>query len=645
MKIVSRLVKMETRLGSLERKGEEILSRSDPTLDTAQTKVYMGTEDLLSIVKLINSSIVGYLFLFPVFYVAQFLRKIESHKDGIAKLWRRISILFACMLILGSVVGFQLPGPLGLFLVPFSILFLLIAFFNRKEDYVYPGAFLQGISIYLFARFLFLDDRFIPFLGCSLVLVWFFLARRWKERKEVAFPLYRCGYWAAAFFSYEAIGTFLKGVTGKDPNHIWLAIPLVLFTFYLWVRHVETRETTLQYLALATSTVAFVLILFAIPYLPLKYMGSYLTLFAILFTSIGVRYQERWGYALVQPLLRMGVVVALASFFFSFWDVNVFSLNVVLFSSLYFEASFLIAPPRSEDSGEELGWTLKNFFFLLAIVGSVAFTFVYFLFDRPLSYGTIIASLGFSYHSFRVGLRRGDGFFLKSRNEWFYLSAFFLSLGFFSLIASLIPFLGLRSLLFSIIPVVFFLLLGFSYGKKGGETVRTSLYESSYLFVIIPFFWIFSQKAFPLKTSLLLILLFALTYGGFNMKAKEKGLWYSFSFLSVFFSYSLLRLFPHQDFLGFYMIPLGWIFLWLSILLRRINHSFKTVCYLTWFLYSLASLYSLMPKLNLAGYGFVLWAVSLLVTSMLIWGKEEEMEGPIQEEFPISEAPAPWRTG
>jgi hypothetical protein len=41
----------------------------------------------------------------------------------------------------------------------------------------------------------------------------------------------------------------------------------------------------------------------------------------------------------------------------------------------------------------------------------------------------------------------------------------------------------------------------------------------------------------------------------------------------------------------------------------------------------------------------VLWAVSLLVTSMLIWGKEEEMERPIQEEFPISEAPAPWRTG
>lgn len=645
MKITSRLVKMETRLGSLERKGEEILSRSDPKLDTAQTKVYMGPDDLVGMIKLINSSVVGYLFLFPVFYVAQYLRKIESHKDGISKLWQRISILFACILILGGTMGFSFHAALCFFLIPFSIFFLLIALFNKKGDFVYPMAFLQGVSVYLFTRLFSLDDRSVPFLGSLVVLIWFFMARRWKEREEIALSLYRSGYWAVSFFSYEVLNIFLQGVVDKDPGLVWLVIPLLIFTFYVWVRHFETRELYLQYLAIAILTVAYVLAIFAIPYLPLRYMGSYVVVLAMILTYIGVHYQESWGYAVVQPLFRLGVVLALTSFFFSFWDVTVFSLNIVLYSVLYFEAYFWIVLPSSDESEEELGWTLRDVFFALAILGSVVFTFVYFFFDRPCTYGTIIASLGFGYHFIRAGLRRGGGVLLKNRNEWFYASAFFFSLGFFSLMGLLVPLVGIQSLLLSVFPVVIFLASGLYFGKKANGTERTSLNESSYLFVIIALVWALSQKRASLLVSFGLILLFGIAYGGFNIKAKDKALWYSFSFLSVFLSYTSLRYLPYQEVLGFYMIPLGWIFLFLAIYLKWINHVLKDACHLTWFLFFLASIHALMPELRLASLGFTLWSLALLITSVITTKeKDGEVERKTQGEIDLEPgAPAPWR--
>ncbi|MBI4496158.1 MAG: hypothetical protein HY697_04400, partial [Deltaproteobacteria bacterium] len=281
MKVVSRLVKMEVRLGSLERKGEEILSRSDPASDTAQTKMYISPDDLVGLAKLINSSVVGYLFLFPIFYTARFLRQIESRKGSLTKIWERTAILFGCLLIWGGVAGVPFPASLLLFFLPFSIFFLLIAFYNRKGDFIYPMAFLQGVSIYLLARFFSLQDLQIPLLGSLLVLIWFWLARRWETRRELALSLYRSGYWAASFFTYEVLRTFFQRGVEKDPALFWMIPPLLIFALYFWACYFQAKKRYLQQLAIAIMAIGYILLIFAIPSLPLEYLGPGLVLFAM----------------------------------------------------------------------------------------------------------------------------------------------------------------------------------------------------------------------------------------------------------------------------------------------------------------------------------------------------------------------------
>jgi len=69
MKVVTKLVKMDLKVGSIRRDGDLIVISSDPT-QSMPAEVYMTPQDVAGMIKAsINLSVISYVFLFPFLYI------------------------------------------------------------------------------------------------------------------------------------------------------------------------------------------------------------------------------------------------------------------------------------------------------------------------------------------------------------------------------------------------------------------------------------------------------------------------------------------------------------------------------------------------------------------------------------------------
>jgi len=69
MKVVTKLVKMDLKVGSIRRDGGLIVISSDPT-QSMPAEVYMTPQDVAGMIKAsINFSVISYVFLFPFLYI------------------------------------------------------------------------------------------------------------------------------------------------------------------------------------------------------------------------------------------------------------------------------------------------------------------------------------------------------------------------------------------------------------------------------------------------------------------------------------------------------------------------------------------------------------------------------------------------
>lgn len=68
MKVVSKLVKMDFKIGAMTRKDDQILITSHPS-QPMQTKVYMEPEDVVGLLKAaLNWPVISYAFALPFLY-------------------------------------------------------------------------------------------------------------------------------------------------------------------------------------------------------------------------------------------------------------------------------------------------------------------------------------------------------------------------------------------------------------------------------------------------------------------------------------------------------------------------------------------------------------------------------------------------
>ena len=68
MQVVSKLVKMDFKVGSIERAGDTLVILSDPN-QTLKSKVYVTPQDVAGMLRAaLNWSVISYLITFPVLY-------------------------------------------------------------------------------------------------------------------------------------------------------------------------------------------------------------------------------------------------------------------------------------------------------------------------------------------------------------------------------------------------------------------------------------------------------------------------------------------------------------------------------------------------------------------------------------------------
>jgi len=69
MNVVSKLVKMDFKIGAMQRKDDQLLITSHPS-QPMKTNVYMSAEDAVEMVKCaLNWSVISFVFALPFLYV------------------------------------------------------------------------------------------------------------------------------------------------------------------------------------------------------------------------------------------------------------------------------------------------------------------------------------------------------------------------------------------------------------------------------------------------------------------------------------------------------------------------------------------------------------------------------------------------
>lgn len=68
MQVVSKLVKMEFKIGAIEREGDQLIIVSDPS-QTLRSKVYLSPDDVAGVIRAsLSWTVISYLLKYPLLY-------------------------------------------------------------------------------------------------------------------------------------------------------------------------------------------------------------------------------------------------------------------------------------------------------------------------------------------------------------------------------------------------------------------------------------------------------------------------------------------------------------------------------------------------------------------------------------------------
>jgi hypothetical protein len=618
MRIDSRLMKTDIQVDSIERVDDRLLIKSPPD-DWNATKVYLSPQDLVKTVQVsIHRGMVGYLLLFPFFYVAHYLRRERNVDKVVYDVGYVAAAIFMMLLLVGGTT-FLLADPISgaMVLGVLAVLFLFIAIGGTKPGFLYLSLPLIVVAFFLLALGQGVVVRDFPKLAMGITLSLLVLGKGLGSRhqEQAARPLYFTGYLLTLIFT--AYIAFNAGIYTQE-NPWGAGIPLLSFALYYFVRYFDTSEVFFHYAAELLLAGGFLLILYGVPLLPTAFYGLPLVLLSMGIILIADRYHEGHGLGQVAPAYIVAILIALLAFAYAWKDQTALLLTLALFSVHFFGGTHSLGIKSTANNLGEKVFQWSEFGLANIAAGLAA---LLMLTLSRTNWAAIIAAVVYIYFYRKMAFGR-EPTVLKTRNQYLWAAGGFYTLLIFVILGFLDPLRSTQNDMLLVPLLVLPLLLYARYlEKREMAGPSASLYESSLLAVIASIFLPSLLGDFQPGMAFLVAGLFLALYASLGFLWRNELLYYALPILAAHLYDSTLRILGIQNAnVGLLFLPPGLLAMVLAFFFLRRGSGPARTFFLAWFIFTTASLLGVLSDHMLTICLVAGWAALYVLTATLIEG-------------------------
>jgi len=482
----------------------------------------------------------------------------------------------------------------------FSILFIISSYVTEKRIYAYPAILLITISYYLLLTGF--RSEIQASLSLPLILI-FYLTGKYLDKKEIdlAPSLYRGIYWITLYFTYYIILDM-----GKYFNLLG-AIPLYGYSIYYLLRYIKKNRLRHGYIGLSYLSFGYLMMLYGTGPELASGKGIYLVILGAIISIIGERLHGRYDLKFISPFYTIGIILSLTSFIYSFQDIIVFNISLVIMGVSFLMIKIMIDKKGTRDEVGER-W-VSNIFFTIGHITAIIWGLMYIFSGFPYETIDIIVSFIYTIAYIGVGYLYSRDYLFKYRIEYAYIAGIFYTIFTYGLIKNF-------GIVIYINSVFLFIWLYLSY-KTDKDMMIDSMNEiGSYLTgmgFIIPLYT-GSYKYFDSNIGIIMsIIIYTIGYRYFG---KRLSLIYIMFVLIGGLIYNI------SGYIGLSRILIGLIYLitGMIMMIRSIrlygidNESYRGF-YFGWGLYSLISLYAVIPHRDIFIYFLSIIGASFIISS------------------------------
>jgi hypothetical protein len=606
-------MKTEMELEAVEVREDRLLMKSPPD-DWNKTKVFLTPSDVVNVIRIsFHRGMIGYILLLPFYIVADYLRRERDVSEIVMDISYVVAAIFMGLLLLGGTT-FLLEQPVtgAIVLGILAGLFVLVAAGTDKSGFLYPGVSLAILAHFLLAFGQGVEVQDFPKLALGIVLTLLILGKTLGNEREgkLAQPLYHIGY-LVVFITVVYITSNGRMYALEHP---WGAsLPLLTFSLFHFVRYIDTRDVLQQYASIPLLGAGFLLVLYGIPILPVAYYGLALVAFSMAMILIADRYHETYGMTHVTPTYIVAILLALLAFAYAWQDLAALLLTLALFSIHFFGGTHSLGIKSTAEN-----WAEKSFQWLefaMANIAAALAALLLFTIGRT-HWASVIIAFVYVYFYFKMGLSR-EPTILKERNQYLWAGGGFYSLAIFNLLGIFDPLRGTQNDML-LVPLLLLPLLIFGryLQRQGKDGPAASIYESSLIAVILSLLlptvlddiWVTTAYAVAGIQLGLYVLLARLW--------REEVLLYALPFLAAnIYHNALIASGITGSSIGLLFIPPALISMVLGLYLHRREVAPARTLYLSWFVFSSASVIGVMLDRTLTVYLIASWAALYLLIS------------------------------
>lgn len=610
MRIDSRLMKTDIELASIERQEDRLLMKSPPT-DWNGTKVYLSPRDVVNTLKLsAHRGMIAYVLLFPFFLVSDYLRREKDVRPIVYDIGYFLSAVFMGLLLIGG-ASFLRTQPLTgtIVLGVLAGMFLLVTAGSGKTGFLYLAVPLTVLAYFLLAFGQGIPFQEFPRLALGVVLTLLVLGRALGnvQQGRLAGPLFRTATLVVivfvAFIAFNA-----RGYALDDP---WGAgLPVLAFALFHFVRYLDSREVLQHYAAMLLLGGGFLFVLYGIPLLPSPYYGLPLIGLSMAMTLVADRYHESHGLAHVAPVYSVAILIALAAFAYAPRDLSALLLSLALFSIHFFGGTRSLGiKSTAENPGEK---TFQWIEFAMANVAAGAAALLMLTLGRA-NWASIVAGAAYVYFYQKMGFGR-EPTSLQTRNQYLWAAGAFYGVLVFVVLGLLDPLGTVQNDMLLVPPLLLPLLIfGRRVQRRGMAGAASSIYESVLPSIVaaIALPVILGDPWLPTASAVdgVLVALFLVL----GLWWRDEGLFYPIPILAAhLYSNGLTVLGLSAPQTGPLFLPPALLAMAIALLLHRRGAGPARTLFLTWFVFSAASVLATAPDRTLTVYLVAGWSVLYL---------------------------------
>jgi hypothetical protein len=618
MRIDSRLMKTDIELDAIERREDRLLMLSPPD-DWNATKVYLSPQDIVKMLQIsLNRGMVTYLLLFPFFLVAHYLRSEKDINDIIYDAGYIVSAIFMGLLLIGGTT-FLLTEPLtsAMVLGVLAGLIYLVAILEGKFSFLYMAIPFTVIAHFLLGYGRGIAVRNFPWLALGVVLTLLIVGKALGNQRQgkLARPFYHVGYLLVLIFViYIAFNA--RAYATVDP---WVAsLPLLTFAFFHFIRYLDTREVIQHYVAALLLGGGILFALYGIPFLPAAFYGLPLIGLSMAMILIADRYHEAHGLMHVAPTYSVAILIALLAFVYAWQDLTALLLSLALFSVHFFGGTYSLGIKSTSDNWGEKSFQWTEFAMANLAAGVAAL--VMLTIGRA-NWAAIVAAGVYVYYYRKMGFGR-EPTILATRNQYLWVAGGFYALFIFVVLGFWDPFRDVQK---DMLLVPLFLLPLLLYGryvqKQGQPGPAASIFEGSLLTVIVTTMLPTVLGSSEVGTASIVAGIVAGLFGFLWVLWRDELLLYALPFLAANLLFNGLSAGGVRGSgIGLFFLPFGLLAMVIAILLWRRGTGPSRTFFITWFVFSAASVLGVISDRTLAVYLVAGWAALYFLAASILAG-------------------------